>query len=397
MSATVVHQQKGDNDYREQTTREPNIAAVCWLTHEVRTASYARYLNATLYNIHYLSNRSVYFAPFKYIPQCLKTWIVLWKQAPDVVYVMNPPVFAALSVYLFCLVARTPFIMDTHSPSLYGRRWGWTLPLQRALAKRAAVNIVDQERFADLFAEWNAKTIVLERPPLDVEKLVSHVSTSGSDASFDQDEPPLPKAQSSKRAAEIVTDGHPFHITVVGQFASDEPVDVVVAAAHHLPNVTFSILGDKVHAPRQLLRSAPSNVIFEGYLSGSDYWDHLASVDAVMTLTTFKYSLLGGAQEGMAMGKPLILSKQPVLVDYFSKGTIFVEHNVESMVDGIKRAQKEQKMLAKEVKLLALDKRKQWETSFASLTKLIGTYVNGPKQESMVEVDSRTEQDVSLS
>lgn len=387
MSAAAIHPQD-DEDHLARPARRPNIAAVCWLTHEVRTASYARRLNATLYNIHYLSNRSVYFAPFKYVPQCLKTWAVLWKQRPDVVYVMNPPVFAALSVYLFCRLMKTPFIMDTHSPSLYGRRWGWTLPLQRALAKRAAINIVDQERFAALFAEWGAKAVVLERPPLEVDALIEPIHMPGEERHNPQSNAALGEEAKHRRT---------FHITVIGQFAGDEPVDVVVDAAHRLPDVTFSILGDTFHAPRQLLKSAPPNVIFEGYLSGHDYWNHLASVDAVMTLTTFEFSLLGGAQEGMAMGKPLILSNQPVLTDYFSKGTVFIEHNVESVVEGVRQAQRERERLAQEVIALAQEKRQRWEHAFTELQQLIASYANGVEQEEAIRINHQSERDVSLS
>lgn len=362
MRVTAIHA-ASDEIHGGSTAKDPNIAAICWLTHEVRTASYARYLNATLYNIHYLSNRSVYIAPFKYIPQCVKTWVVLAKQKPDLVYVMNPPIFAVLSVYLYCCSTQTQFIMDTHSPSLYSRRWRWTLPLQRWLAKHAMINIVDQDRFANLFASWGAETIVLERPPLDLQNAMLRAKSESRDL-VSREGALSSKGQSSHNP-------NSFHITLIGQFASDEPVDVVVDAARHLPDVTFSILGERFHAPRNLIQSAPKNVIFEGYLRGHAYWDHLASADAIMTLTTFEYSLLGGAQEGMAMGKPLILSKQPVLTEYFSKGTVFVEHNVESMVEGIHEARCNREDLAKEVTALGIEKRQQWDASFASLMQLI--------------------------
>lgn len=357
-----------EEPYKTELKKQLNLAAVCWLTHEVRTASYARYLNATLYNVHYLSDRHPFYAPFKYIPQCLKTWSVLSKQSPDAVYVMNPPVFAALSVFFYCLVSRTPYVMDTHSPSLYGGRWGWTLPLQRALAQRALVNIVDQERFRELFASWGANGIVLERPPLDVTQLVSKRTVQQVSNGHEQSSKPM-GADESQRQTE--SKKHPFHVTLIGQFSGDEPVDVVVAAAHKLPDVRFTILGDTIHAPRELLRSAPSNVEFPGYLSGSDYWDHLASVDAVMTLTMFKYSLLGGAQEGMAMGKPLILSNQPVLTDYFTKGTIFIEHEVDSIVEGVRAVQENATQLGQDVAALAAEKRVRWEDAFVTLEQII--------------------------
>lgn len=324
-------------DKKELTVR--NIAAICWLTHEIRTESYAGYLGARLYNIHYLSNRSPIYAPFKYLLQCLKTWSVLLRQRPQVIYVMNPPVFAALSVYFYCLFCSTPFLLDTHSPSLYARKWRWSVPLQRWLARKALLNIVDQERFQQLFEAWGAQSVILERPPLEVK------------------EPP-PKRDPHSMA---------FSIVVIGTFASDEPVEIIISAASRLPDVEFTVLGDTAKAPMGLLRSSPSNVTYPGFLTGSEYWSQLQTADAVMAVTTYAYSLLGGAQEGMVLGKPLILSRQPALMEYFHKGAVFVEHTASSMVSGILETQRREAELRRECAALAVEKRARWNQSFEIL------------------------------
>lgn len=337
-----------------------NIAAICWLTHEVRTALYARYLSARLYNIHYISNRHPIFAPFKYVPQCIKTWLVLCRQRPDIVYVMNPPIFAAISVYLYASVARIPFIMDTHTPSLYGNRWRWSLPLQKAMAMRALVNIIDQERFRVQLESWGARGIVLERPPMMLKSTTGKVNGCGDQV---VNGPPLHSADK-------------FHIVVIGTFAADEPVDIVVTAAKGMRSVQFSILGDMAIAPRSVIKAAPPNVYFTGYLTGDSYWRTLQSADAIMVLTTFEYSLLGGAQEGMALGKPLILSNQPALTDYFSQGTVFVEHTVESIRKGIIFVITHHADLSQDVALMAVKKRVAWERNFEVLKKIICEGVN---------------------
>src|SRR5215207_8335973 len=184
---------KADTDVKRS-----GMIVMVWAPEENRTATYARLLNAPVFYIHYLLYKRPYVAPFKYVAQALKTWLVLIQQRPKVVYVTNPPVFAPLCVFLYCKLTGTRYIMDTHSPALFSRRWGWTLPLQRFLAKHAFTNLIDQQRFKELFESWGAKAIILEKPPKNIsDKTFRNISTSNQ-----------------------------FDIAVINTFAVDEPVDI---------------------------------------------------------------------------------------------------------------------------------------------------------------------------
>ena len=215
--------------------------------------------------------------------------------------------------------------------------------------------------FRLLFEEWDARSVVLERPPLDVSTLGLNphgMAPLGEIKSGD--DRPVPKE-----------DALPFHVAVIGTFSSDEPFGVVVSAAVELPDVTFSILGDVAKAPRHLVQSSPANVYYPGYLMGSAYWQHLHAADAIMVLTTFPYSLLGGAQEGMALGKPLILSHQPALVDYFSQGAVFVEHTTEGISAGVLAVKMQNAQLSRESASLAVQKRQRWHEAFQVLASTL--------------------------
>lgn len=319
------------------------IAAILWAPYEKRTTFFARRLGATLYNVHYLRYKQPLYAPFKYPPQCLKTWAILARQRPSAVYVMNPPVVAAWSVYVYCRLARADLVMDTHPPALYSRKWGWSVPLQRALARRAFVNIVDQERFRRLFEGWGARAVVLSDPPVN-----------------------LPAAARSEAP------DPDFTITVISTFASDEPLAPVLDAAQRVPDVRFFVLGDPSRADKNLLHAAPDNVVFTGYLLGEAYWRRLTASRCVMALTTYPHSLLGGAQEGMAAGKPLLLSRQPALTEFFSKGAVFVDHSTEGIVQGIDEARAHEQRLAADITQLALEKQQAWEIDFRELLALLG-------------------------
>lgn len=331
----------------ESSTTRRDLVSIVWAPKEVRTELFARRLNATLHFVHYLEYQRPLYAPFKYPLQWLKTWQILIQARPKYVYITNPPIFAALCVYMFCAVTGAQFVMDTHPPSLYSKRWSWSLPLQRWLAKRALINITDQERFQQLFESWGAKCIVLEKPP--------------KDSPFSQ----LTGA----------VDPNKFEVAVVNTFAEDEPFQPILDAAKLLPEVEFHITGNLAKAnaeQKTAMDNAPANCHFTGYLLGDQYWSLLHRSRAVMVLTTFPYSLLGGGQDAMVLNKPAILSNQPALTDYFNKGAVFVENTAEGIAKGVQAVQQREQELSRETQVLLEERQQKWESNFRHLSALVG-------------------------
>lgn len=329
--------------------RRDGIAVIFWGPHSRQSADIAERLGATVFTIHYFSWRRIWVAPVKYVLQHFKTLEVLWRQRPSAVYVIIPPTFAALSVYIYCRLTGTPYVMDVHGFSLTDPKWRWTIPLQRFLARRARATVVDQGMYQRTFDSWGARTVLLERRP----KSVAPVQL-----------PPRDGTQ-------------PFTVTLVNIFAEDEPVVPVIEAARRLPDVRFCITGDTRRADRRVLASAPANVVFTGYLSGDDFWHLLSNSQAVMTLTEEPFSLVSGGIESMAMGKPTILSRQPVLTEYFTRGTVFVEHTAASIVEAVRYVQEHEDRLTREIKELAAEKRERWERAFGELQSLLGEHLCG--------------------
>jgi hypothetical protein len=324
-------------------TPRSNVIAIVWAPYEARTAMFAKHLGVPLHNIHYLKYKRPLVAPFKYVAQWLKTWLVLIQNRPGFVYITNPPIIAVLCVAIYCAVTRTRYIMDTHPPALYSRKWGWTLPLQRFLSRFAFMNVVDQDRFKELFESWGGRAIVLENPPKNAPE-----NLTGA---------PNPKY---------------FDITVVNTFAVDEPVDIIIEAAKCFPPTTrFFITGDISLAKNGVVRNAPSNVTFTGFLWREDFWNQLTSSRAIMVLTTYPYSLLGGGHDGMILRKPLILSDQPALTEYFTKGAIFVENTTDGIVAGVRAVQEKEAQLSQELAELSDEREQRWNAHFNELTTLI--------------------------
>jgi hypothetical protein len=237
--------------------------------------------------------------------------------------------------------------MDTHPPALYSRKWGWTKPLQRFLSRFAVINVVDQERFKQLFETWGAKAVALESPPKHVPPNVS----SPVDPSY-------------------------FDIIVVNTFAEDEPVTPILEAAMQLPpTVRFFITGDTARARPEVIANPPPNVTFTGYLWREEYWKRVNSSRVVMALTTYPYSLLQAAHEGLVLKKPLVLSNQPALTEYFPKGAVFVENTAASIVAGVKAAQEKEAQLSKELAALSEEHQERWDRNFKQLSTLLRAQV----------------------
>jgi glycosyltransferase involved in cell wall biosynthesis len=325
-------------------SKHGEIAVIFWGPHSGSTERFARQLGAPLYLVHYLSWKRPLIAPIKYIPMWLKTWAILLKQHPSAVFVVNTPIFAPLCVYAYCLFARIPYAMNIHGHTFSGRRWGWSRPILRFLARRARVNLVGFSGYKKLFESWGAKATILEDPPAET--------------------------GSMRNVPAATLDG--FKVVVISTFAPDEPLHLVVAAACVVPEVQCYILGDAALADRRLIDSAPKNVFFPGYLKADAYWSMLCSAGAIMTLTTNSDSLVAGGTEGMRLGKPLILSRQPVLVEYFDKGAVFVDHTVKSIAEGIREARERQEALAQEAATLAIEKREVWDSRFQEFVSLLG-------------------------
>ena len=316
---------------------------IAWAERLDNAADFAERVGRPSYSIYYhMFSNSRLLVPVRYFLQTLKTWQILLVQRPTLVHVTNPPIFATLNVFLYCKLFRAQYLLCVHPPSLYSRKWSWTVPLLRFCARHALINILDQERFKTLFESWGARAVVLVKMPRSYPACDIPPSTHGK-----------------------------YTITVVNTFAPDEPIEPILSAAKRLPDTHFYVLGNLDLADPEMISRAPKNVTFTGWLSHDLYWDQLKRSRAVMTLTTYPHSLVAGGTDGMAVGRPLILSRQPALTEYFDKGTLFVDNTAESIVDEIRRLQQAEDRLQKEILELAIEKCQIWEMHYQKLMSVI--------------------------
>ncbi len=90
-----------------------------------------------------------------------------------------------------------------------------------------------------------------------------------------------------------------------------------------------------------------------------------------MALTEWKNSLIMAGQDGISMHKPVIMSHQETTVEYFYRGTVFVENTGESIAEGIREVQRREAELIAETYKFLEERQAAWDENFQQLRALI--------------------------
>jgi glycosyltransferase involved in cell wall biosynthesis len=248
---------------------------------------------------------------FKYAGQAWLTWRILLRERPRAVFVMVPPVFAGLAVWLYAAVCRVPFVVDAHTAAFLHPRWAAWQFLQRAMSKRAATTIVTNEHLAAIVRQAGGRATLVPDVPVRFRAI-----------------------QRLERTSE-------FLVAVVCSFNYDEPVAEMLTAARAMPDVKFMITGNPKHLAAELKQDLPVNVTLTGFLPDAAYGGLLTSSDVVMTLTTRDHTMLRAAYEAIYQGTPVIVSDFPLLRSSFDQGALHVNNSASEIIDAIRRMHKE--------------------------------------------------------
>lgn len=326
-------------------------AVIAWAPYNRRSQLLAKQLGADLHLVHYFEYQSPRYAPVKYPLQMIKTLHLLWRTRPQVVVAQNPPFLCGLAVYLYSLTRPVRYILDWHSAA-FGRAWSWAAPMQRFLARRAAVNLVTNEHWRSRIASWGAPARILIDIPAEFKPTPSYPVHGG------------------------------FNVVMIHTFSPDEPLETVLEVARTCADVHFYITGDSRRKPASFYEGLPSNVTFTGFISDTDYIGLLRSVDAIMALTTRDHTMQRGGCEAVWLGQPLIISDWPLLREAFHRGTIHVPNTVEGIRAGIERAKEQKHILAAEMIQLQQERQLLWD-EFVQCFQQLETGAENPFQEKL--------------
>jgi glycosyltransferase involved in cell wall biosynthesis len=242
----------------------------------------------------------------RYLESIAKTIAILQHEKPEVVFAQNPSTVLALLLLLikpFCL---KKVVLDAHNTGIFLLEQRYTLlnRISEFIQKKADLTLVTNEGMQREIERNGGRARVI----------------------FDR----IPIAGESRRPA--LREG--WSLVFVCSFAKDEPYQSVFDCARRLPpGITIYVTGN--HRGKVDAGAVPDNVVLTGFLTEVDYWGLLGACDIIMDLTTLSDCLVCGAYEGIAVGKPLILSANAATRKLFCKGCVYVEADAESIRNGI--------------------------------------------------------------
>ena len=304
---------------------------ISWAPENTRSATLAKCFGARLFNLHALGFKRVLIAPLKYLILSARTLAIIRRERPELVFVLNPPYFSGLAVWLATRLYGGRFVLDSHTGAFLEKKWTWLAPLHRFIARRAIVSIVTNEKLGSMVESWGGHYFIIGDVPTRFE--AAHIDG-------------LPR---------------PF-VTVVNTFSYDEPIEEVVDAARSMPDVHFSVTGDLRHCPTDLKENAPPNLSFTGFVPHQEYVNKLFSSDLAVVLTTENFTMQRGAYEAVSLDVPVVTSDWPLLRDTFSGGAKFCDNSAEGIATAVGAVLDQQPEFKRGVMELKESRRQLWAT-----------------------------------
>ena len=294
-----------------------------------------------LHFIYSTTKRGFLSALVKYPYQALKTFSVLFSKGPKLVIVQSPPSLAVLCAYLYCLVTGRKYVIDAHSAA-FSQLWMRPLWLTKHLARKAVTTLVTNTHFQQMIRGWGAHSFVLHDIPTVFLRAEEGYPLDGK-----------------------------FNVVVINTFSPDEPLDQIIDAAAHIPEVHFYVTGRKKNANSDLISKAAANIHFTDFLPNVIYYALLESAQAIMCLTTRDHTMQRGACEALWMGKPIITSDWALLREYFRNGTIHVDNSSAAIVRAVREMGNNHAQYKQGILELQSARQREWQEKIEALVKLI--------------------------
>lgn len=295
------------------------------------------------------SSDDIPLAPIRYFFLSLKTILIIFRERPEIIFAQNPSIILASLLCKLKKVGKYKLVIDRHSnfklDNLEDRQLKWRFfhYLSRYSVGIADLTIVTNEYLCRLVNSWHGQGYIL------------------------QDK--LPELKDEKF---IKLDGEK-NIVFISTFSADEPIEEVINAARKLDNswVVYITGNYKGYKRTKDTEKLPNNLILTGFLPEKEYQSLLSSADLLVVLTMQAHTLNCGAYEGIALGKPLVLSDTEEIRSYFCKGVIYSKPFAESIEKAIRGGIENRKVLTDEVTRLRKELTTDWNQRFESLTELI--------------------------
>lgn len=272
-------------------------------------------LGAKLHVFVYEGNRAL-----RYLFCTVKTFTLLIKEKPQIVFAQNPSIFLIYLLITAKLLFRYKLISDAHyvgiKSSSENKIYQALLDICNIMVDFVIVTNVEHQQYV---RSIGGNAVVCEDPLPDInnyyEKEIESTKTVYYICSFDVDEP----YKNAFMAAQLLNkENYCFQVTGNYKRVKIDPTEY-------------------------------DSIDFLGYIPKDQYYKNLYSCSVVLDLTNNENCLVCGAYEAMVAEKPLVTSDTISLKNYFTKGTVFTSHNATDIANAVKRAYQNRNSLKKEI------------------------------------------------
>jgi len=269
---------------------------------------------------------------FRYIFQAVETLFILFGKRPAMIIVQNPPVFAPLTVLLYCKLSGAKFAIDSHTAAFLDDKWKRFYDLFKFTAEHAVLNSCHNYKNLEIFKNWSVK-------PAMVMQFYNPV--------FDLAELNLPmqdgKIEQAVRASNLP-------IMMVNRFAGDDDWKTVIKTAELMPEANFFITGDfKQRGIEE--KKLPSNVFLTDYLEHQEFLKLMWRCRVILAFTLRPDTVLWSIREIMSLNKPFITTDSEVLRHYFNEVGLFTKSDAEELKQKIGQAIKNENEIKNKIKI----------------------------------------------
>ena len=275
---------------------------------------------------------------------CCWTVLLVARIRPKGVITQNPSIVLATLAVILRLLFRFRVVIDAHNEAVTPFIWtyGWVELLCRYLHRAADATIVTNEPLAEIVRRNGGRPVILE------DKV-----------------PCLTPCRTVPLKGEA-------NIACISTFSKDEPIEEIFAAIRNLgERYHVYMTGNSKRWVERNFVAIPGNLELTGYLSEEEYQILLNSVDVILDLTLMDNCLVCGAYEGVALGKPLVLSESSASQGYFPSGVIHTKNDAAHIHEALVKAVASRTELSEEIVKLRPDLERHWQERKHRLIEVI--------------------------
>ena len=281
---------------------------IVWKSECHRSTMTARAFGVPIAFIAPIGSRGIAATALRYALSSMQTLWMLRTRRPGLIFLLNQPLPLVLIVWAYAKLVGARFILDCHSAP-FAWRLGAPRRIYQAATRAAAANLNHNRKDLAAARAAGGAAFLVPEIPLAIDRDLAE---------------PLPPVQ-------------PMNVIAVCSFMTDEPIDLLLAAARLLPEYTFYLTGNWRKRASDVA-GAPQNVVLLGFLSREKYLAYLAACDVVVTLSKRPHIMQMAAEEALGLGRPLITNHSPILKEVFGDAALYVPLEPQSLAKAIQQA-----------------------------------------------------------